>query len=104
MMTLRNKLELKLAKIPGLEISPFKDTDLICLFYKGKDFAHFHDDNELDLRLTKGVIKRERVVRPTDSIHHPKRSANSPWVELRFFSTGDLAEIERLVGLAIEQI
>ena len=44
------------------------------LCYWGKAFAHFHNDNELGVRLTKDVIARERLTHPPDSTVHPKSS------------------------------
>ena len=41
MSELRAKLERRLEDIPGLTVDCWKDTDLVCLFFEGKDFAHF---------------------------------------------------------------
>lgn len=72
--------------------------------FKNKDFAHFHVDNELDLRLPKRVIAAEKLKHPQGSKNHPDRSAGSPWMEFRFDSKKDINEIYRLVIVAIKDI
>jgi Family of unknown function (DUF5519) len=83
---------------------PDRDDGFSSLLYKNKDFAHFHNDNELDLRLTAKIIKAQGVLRPNNSSYHPDRSNNSPWIEVRFTTPADLPEVIRLVKLAIAQI
>lgn len=106
MTTLRKALTKQLLSITGVteKIWPDRGDGFSSLIYKNKDFAHFHNDNEIDLRLTKTVRRQERTLNPVNSTYHPKRSANSPWVELRFNSTAELNEVVRLVKLAIEKI
>jgi hypothetical protein len=90
----------------GIEHRPFpgRDDGFASLFYRGKDFAHFHNDRELDLRLTRAVIRREGLEHPPDSAVHPKRSKNSQWIEIRFAAAKDLDRVVRLVKLAIEEL
>ena len=90
----------------GVEHVPYPDRhDGFCgLRYGGREFAHFHDFNELDLRLTKELIRSEGLAHPPDSKVHPKRGINSHWIELRFSRQADLDEIVRLVQLAMETV
>lgn len=81
-----------------------KDGEFSSFVYKNKEFAHFHNDNELDLRLTKQVIVNEGVLHPSNSINHPKRSKASPWIELRYRNKKELAKVFGYVKLAIAQI
>jgi hypothetical protein len=74
------------------------------LTYRGKAFAHFHSDSELDLRLTKAVIEREGLVHPPGSKVHPKRAKGSSWIEVRFTEVAELDGVVRLVQLAISQL
>ncbi len=104
MPTLKEKLIKELEKIDGLEDQPSPVSGGSALFYKNKEFAHFHNDNELDLRLTKKIITREGLIHPQDSLQHPKRSAGSQWIELRFRKASDLKVIIKLVKLAIDQL
>jgi hypothetical protein len=105
MAHLRDQLVRQLKKL-GVEDRPLpgRDDGFSSLIYDGKEFAHFHDDKELDIRLTKNIINREGLVHPADSRVHPNRSRNSQWIEVRFSKPADLERIVRLVKLAIEQI
>lgn len=102
---LRSQLVRRLKKL-GVEdrALPGRDDGFSCLLFGGKEFAHFHDDNELDIRLTKAVISREGLVHPIGSRVHPNRSKNSQWIEVRFSNAADLERLVHLVKLAIEQI
>jgi len=106
MATLKQQLVKKLEAIPGVEHQPYanRDDGFSALLYYGKDLAHFHNNNELDLKLTKGLIKREGLKHYSDSKAHPKRSANSPWIELRFTQSSDIDEVVRLVNLAVSKM
>jgi hypothetical protein len=64
-------------------------------------FAHFHRDRELDLRLTRAVIKKLALVHPAGSLRHPRRSPNSDWIELRCAQPGDIARVVDLVECAV---
>jgi hypothetical protein len=89
----------------GLEHVPYPERDdgFCALRYNSTELAHFHNFNELDLRLSKAVIRAEGLSRPADSQIHPNRSASSPWIELRFRRVSDLEAIVRLVQLAMDQ-
>jgi hypothetical protein len=102
MNALRSSLVKKLREF-GVEERPWpgRDDGFASLLYQGKEFAHFHTDNELDIRLGKDVIKQERLVRISDSTVHPDRAKGSPWFEFRISSAADVQEAIRLVRLAI---
>jgi hypothetical protein len=103
MTSLRKQLIARVAKL-GIEEQPApgRDDGFAALCYRGKSFAHFHHDEELDLHLTRSVIAREGLVHPSNSVVHPKRSKTSHWIELRLKTTADLDHVTRLVQLAIE--
>jgi hypothetical protein len=106
MTTLKQQLVKKLEAISGVEHRPWPDRDdgFSALVYHGKELGHFHHHNELDLKLTKNLIKQEGLKPHSDSKAHPKRSANSPWIELRFTQASDLDEVVRLVKLAVSKL
>ena len=104
MENLKSKLIAAVQKIDGVEDRPSPVAGGSSLFFRGKEFAHFHDDNELDLRLTKKLIKAEALLHPKDSLHHPARAAGSPWIELRFSSIEDVGMVARLVQLATKEL
>lgn len=89
-----------------VQVPPGRDDGFAGLSYKGKDFAHFHshNDNELDIRLTKAVIKREGLAHPPSSTVHPKRSKTSNWIEVRFHTEAELDRVVELVGIAIGEL
>ena len=102
MSDLRAKLVKRLSKL-GVKDQPLpgRDDGFSSLCYGGKVFAHFHNDNELDIRLTRDVIDREGLTHPSDSLVHPNRGAKSHWIEVRFTKTLELDRIVDLVKLAI---
>ena len=104
MTTLKDRLLAELTSIDGVEDRPSPVAGGTALFYLGKEFAHFHNDNELDLRLTKRVIQDEALQHPSGSIHHPTRSFSSPWIEIRFTTANDIAQVARLVKLAVTKL
>jgi hypothetical protein len=103
MATLRAHLIDRLKEF-GVENRPMpgRADGFSALCYRGAPFAHFHSDNELDIRLTKTVICREGLTHPPGSTVHPKRSKTSPWIELRFHTSADVDRVVRLVKLAID--
>lgn len=103
MATLKQQLVTKLEKIPGLEDRPSRVAGGSAIFYNGKEIAHFHSNNEIDLRLTKQLIRQEGLVHPEDSDVHPGRSNSSQWIELQFRSQKQVDEIVRLFKLALTQ-
>lgn len=85
-----------LGAIEGVEARPSKVAGGTALFHRGQEFAHFHDDHEIDLRLTRPVIRSLGLSHPPRSSVHPTRSASSHWIEIRF---GTEAEAERVADL-----
>lgn len=75
---LKQQLLQTLATIDGLTAEPSPVSGGTALLYQGREFAHFHHDNELDLRLTMKLIQAEGLDHPTGSVHHPTRSPSSP--------------------------
>ncbi|MES3038799.1 MAG: luciferase family protein [Bdellovibrionota bacterium] len=103
MATLRKKLISELEKIPGLEDRPSKVAGGSAIFYKNKEIAHFHHDNEIDVRLTKKIIKLEGLTHPVDSEIHHHRSPSSEWIEIKFTKSEHIKEVVRLFKLALKQ-
>jgi hypothetical protein len=104
MDNLKAKLLAELQKIEGVEDRASPVSGGSALYHNGKSFAHFHNDNELDLRLTRKIIKAFGLTHPTGSIHHPNRSPNSAWIELRFNKLADIETVSKLVKLAVAEL
>lgn len=99
----RASLVQKLNRIPGLEDRPSKVAGGSAIFYRGKEIAHFHDDHEIDVRLTRKIIRQQGLAHPSDSKIHQHRSPSSDWIEIRFHKAADVAEVVRLFKLALKQ-
>jgi hypothetical protein len=105
MSTLRKSISEKLHALGVEERAwPGRDDGFASLSYRGKEFAHFHNEGEIDIRLGKDAIKREHLVHPADSIVHPDRAKGSPWYEMKLRTVADVDEAIRLVRLAIRSI
>jgi len=100
---LRAELVKRLERISGLEDRPSKVAGGSAIFYRDKEIAHFHHDNEIDVRLTRKIIRREGLNHPTDSKIHKHRSPSSDWIELRFKKPEDLDVGIWLFKLTLEQ-
>jgi hypothetical protein len=101
---LKETLLAELRKIDGVEDRPSPVSGGTALFYRDKEFAHFHNGNELDLRLTNKQVQRLGLTHPAGSVHHPGRSPNSPWIEIRFHTDDDIAQVKKLVQIAVAQL
>jgi len=104
MSMLKRRLLQSLASIEGLVAEPSPVSGGTALLFRGREFAHFHNDHELDLRLTKKLIHSLGLVHPAGSVHHPTRSSSSPWIELRFSTSAEAERVAGLVKLAIGQL
>jgi len=103
MSNLKAKLIAEIRTIAGVEDKPSPVSGGTALFYKGESIAHFHSDNELDIRLTKKKIKMLGLSHPTGSTHHPNRSPNSAWIEIRFSEPADIPKVCQLLRLAVAE-
>lgn len=103
MAKLKNILIKNLEKISGLEDRPSIVAGGSAIFYKNKEIAHFHSNNEVDVRLTKKVIKKMGLSQPTDSKFHHHRGPGSEWIELRFRNQNQVEKVVELFKLAVKQ-
>lgn len=104
MVRLKEQLIGRLILINDVSVDRYKDTELLSVNFKGKEVAHFQtgSENELDIRLSPAIIKREKLTVPANSKSHPDRSKNSRWIIQKFRKTKDLDQMVKLVKLAIE--
>lgn len=102
---LRKSISRKLQELGVEERAwPGREDGFASLVFRGKEFAHFHNDGEIDIRLGKELIRREKLTHPADSTVHPDRAASSPWYEMKLRTAVDVNEAVRLVRLAIHAI
>ncbi|MEE9334212.1 MAG: luciferase family protein [Granulosicoccaceae bacterium] len=90
--------------MPNVSVERWKNTELLGVNYKGKEVAHFQtgSNNELDIRLSPAIIKREKLTKAEGTKSHPDRSLNSRWIVMGFKKAKDLEKMAKLVKLAIE--
>lgn len=103
MSDLKTKLLRELKRIPGVKHQPWPERDdgFSTIHFDGREIAHFHNFNEIDLRLGKRLIKQKNLKHPIDSVKHPKRTVNSQFIEIRFTNNQDIRKVVRLIKLAI---
>ncbi len=102
MAKLRKLLIEELEKIPGIDIHLWdSERDFLVIDYHGKEVAHFHGNNELDVRLSRAIVKREGLTHAPDRIGHRDRKNGSTWLVVRFTRHSHLAEMVRLVKMAM---
>ena len=105
MKKLKNQIIASLQNIPELEkvVLSGKHEGFTYFSFNGKEIAHFDNDLELDIKLTKEVIKREGLTHPSDSKSHPNRAKTKPhWIVIQL-DKFSCKEVTRLIELAIDQ-
>lgn len=94
----------ELKEIEGVTAQPSPVSGGTALFYRGKEFAHFHHETEIDLRLTKKIIQAMGLSHPEGSVHHPTRGAGSPWIEVRYQDNAGVRSTVELIRIAVKQL
>ena len=98
---MRDELVKQLEKLPDVKVALWKDTDLLCVFHKEKEIAHFQNEREIDIRLTPGIIKQRGLTPPKHTTSHLDRSKNSRWIVQSFEHEDQLDDIVTLLQIAI---
>lgn len=84
MAELRRKLIYELEKYPGVDVHLWKpDHHLTVIDYKGQELAHFHGNNELDIRLSRDIVKRDGLTHAGNRVGHPNRKDGNRVLILR---------------------
>ena len=100
---LRIKLMQELEKIKGISCQNSKISKGQAYFFNNKEIAHFHHHTEIDVRLTKKIIKSEKLTHPKKSEFHKNRAMTSDWLEIQIQTEKDVKEILRLIQLLLKQ-
>lgn len=103
MISNRERLTTKLAELPDVELALYKDSDLLCVYFKGKEFAHFHTDPEIDVRMSQKFIRKLKLGPAFESANHPNRSKNSRWRVIPFHSAQDVDNIVQLIETLVNE-
>ncbi|MCR9261783.1 MAG: DUF5519 family protein [Pseudomonadaceae bacterium] len=103
--SLKKLLVEKVQRIPGISHTrwPERHDGFSTLHHRGKEIAHFHNFQEIDLRLGRKLIKTEGLKPYTDSKNHPNRSTNSVFIERRFANTEEVEDIVRLIQMVVKE-
>ena len=101
---LRKEFEQRLKEMPQVRLDTYKDTELVCIFFGEKEFAHFHGDNILDLRLTPKIIREEGLSRSVSARIHPNRSPKSRWICIEFSTPSEVDKLLHLVARACDDM
>jgi len=84
-------------KIPDIVVEPSQFGGEPAFWAHGQEIVHFHDDDVVDLRLTRGEIRGRRADLRADPRVELRVSTSSDWVEIHFSTPAD---IEFVVDLA----
>ena len=97
---LRQRLEREIEALWALEGRRSRWGDAWAYHVEGREILHFHGDHEIDLRLTKRVIRAERARLEADPrLRLGDRQRD--WVEVSLATAADLPFVLELVRRAI---
>jgi len=99
-MTVREELEKRLQLLPSLARRRSRFGDSQSYFVADREIAHFHGDQRLDIRLTRGRIRELRAEGALDPRVHT-RGPSTDWATVRVAEEGDLSLAVELVEEAI---
>ena len=102
-MTNQTELIEALVELPDVEMQVLtgKSEGFTYFTFKGKEIAHFDNDLEIDIKLSKKVIEEESLEHPKDSKSHPNRYKTKPhWIVIQL-EKFTLEEIVRLAKKVI---
>jgi Luciferase len=99
MNALQTRVCSMLRRIDGVVEGDSVFTDGPGFWVNGKQMAHFLDDNVLQLRLTRSVIREHRDRLRADA-RVELRQAASDWVKIRVTKPSDVALVSELAGVA----
>ena len=99
--TLKQEVGERILELPGVELKPsrFGSGKNEAFTIGRREFAHFHKGNEIDVRVTRAVIRTQREELKEDA--RATISGGGDWVEYRFPRRGDLERVMELVDLAV---
>ena len=92
------RLRRTVCKWAGVEIRKSRFGKSEAFFVEGREFAHFHTSNELDIRLTRRVQREQEELLEDERVGLRERP--SDWITFRFGNREDSKRAEALLRLA----
>ena len=90
-MSLRAELTARILALPGVEERKSRFADFLAFHVGQREFAHFHSDEELDVRLTRVCIRELGI-----------EGARTDWVAVPLRTQDDVSAALELVERALE--
>ena len=88
-------------ELDGVQLGTSRHTGAEAFFLGKTEIAHFHGDDEIDLRLTKRAQKEyAELVRGDSRVTF--RESGSDWIAIEFERAADVAYVLKLVRLAVD--
>ena len=100
MATLRERLELRLRAIDGVELGESAFGDGAGYWVAGKEILHFDADDAVDVRLTRAEIRARRADLRADDRVQLRPSSSADWLEVRLAEPTDVELVVELAGIA----
>lgn len=101
MTVAREALWADLTGIPDVCEAPSSFKDAVALWVHGTEVAHWDDDEIIDIRLTRAVIRQHRDAWRADSGIVLRRSSSADWLEVRVSDPADEAFVLELLRMAL---
>lgn len=99
MPSLREEVERKLRQLDGAVEGESMFSDGQAWWVNGKEIAHFHTDDELEIRLTKAVIREQRAALKADD-RVTLRPSGADWITVTVTTAKDVTFVVTLVEQA----
>lgn len=98
--TLKKELLARVLDLANLESKKSRFSEEEAIFLGRREIAHFHSSTEIDIRLTRSVIKKMGILESGDPRLLVERKG-SDWVAVKFKKEADLGLVVSLIEAAV---
>jgi hypothetical protein len=99
-VSLRIRLTERILALPGVELRKSRFSGAEAFFVGRREFAHFHGEETIDIRLTRRRIRAREAELGEDP--RVELRGGSDWLEFRFNRAGDIERAAALVAEALD--
>ena len=99
-LSLKEQLGNLILSLPNVRLQKSRFSSNEAFISAGREFAHFHDDDVIHIRLTQKVIRQLQIELRQDARITLRKS--SDWLEFAFGDEQDLEKAVVLVQLALD--